>query len=632
MKNKAYLKTTAWWTKQLKYVFMVIIDLCIFALSAISSIYVTCQGQIIGTDYSPVLFSYTHTLILAIALLLIFRLLGVHTSVWRFAGVDEMIRCTIAAVLLNAFWMLLDRVIYTDLLHVQAILPFYTYMVSALFTILLLNASRLCIKFVKFLIARSPMATHGKKRVMIVGAGFMGSFIIQELRHNMITLGVPVVAVDDDPEKIGRKINAVKIKGNCSDIVRLAEKENIDTIILCIPSASRKRRKEIIEIAMQTNCTIKISPSINEFLEDSRAHRRVRNVDISDLLPRPEVTLDKKVCAYLTGKTILVTGGGGSIGSELCRQAARYAPERIIIFDIYENCAFELYGELKQLYAGKIDLCVQIGSVRDSKRLDEVFKTFRPDVVFHAAAHKHVPLMEASPYEAVKNNVMGTYNTAAACDKYHVSKFVLLSTDKAVNPTNVMGATKRLCEFIAEYFNSISKTCYTIVRFGNVLGSHGSVVPIFQKQIEEGGPVCVTDENITRYFMTIPEAAQLVCQAGGLAKGGEIFVLDMGDPVKIMDLAKNMIRLSGFTEDEIGIQITGLRPGEKLYEELATEEERKRHEKTANNKIWRMSGDPADSEKIHRMLEEIPTLESKDVRKFLKEYVPGYMPEKVTAQ
>lgn len=628
MKERHISKTTAWWAKQMKYAFMVIIDLCIFAFSATAGIYVTCQGQLVGTAYAPIMFNYVHTLILAAALLLIFRLLGIHTSVWRFAGVDEMIRCTIAAVLLNAFWMLLDRVIYTDLLHIQAVLPFYTYMVSALFTILLLNASRLCIKFFRFIQARSPLTTHGKKRVMIVGAGFMGSFIIQELRHNMLALGVPVVAVDDDPEKIGRKINAVKIKGSCADIVQLAESERIDTIILCIPSASKKRQKEIIETAMQTNCTIKISPSISEFLEDTRAQRRIRNVDISDLLPRPEVTLDKEVCAYLTGKVILVTGGGGSIGSELCRQAARYAPKQIVIFDIYENCAFELYGELKQMYGENIDLRVQIGSVRDEKRLDEVFGMFKPDVVFHAAAHKHVPLMETSPCEAIKNNVMGTYNTAAACDKHHVSKFVLLSTDKAVNPTNVMGASKRLCEFTAEYFNSISQTCYTIVRFGNVLGSHGSVVPIFRKQIEEGGPVCVTDENITRYFMTIPEAAQLVCQAGGLAKGGEIFVLDMGEPVKIMDLAKNMIRLSGFTEDEIEIRVTGLRPGEKLYEELATEEERKRRKKTANNKIWRLDSEAADNAKMQRMLSEIPSLTNNTVRAFLKENVPGYMPQK----
>lgn len=632
MTNKRKMKDSAWWTKQLKYIFLVVVDLCVFALSAVAGIYVTCQGQLVGTAYSPILFSYIHTLVLGAALLAIYRLLGVHTSVWRFAGADEIIRCTIAAILLNGFWMFLDRVVYTMILHIDAVLPFYTYLVSAICTILLLNASRLCIKFYKYLQARSPLTRHGKKRVMIVGAGFMGSFIIQELQHNMLALGVPVVAVDDDPEKIGRKINAVKIKGNCGDIVRLAETERIDTIILCIPSASKKRQKEIIETAMQTNCTIKISPSISEFLEDTHAYRRVRNVDISDLLPRPEVMLDKKVCAYLTGKVVLVTGGGGSIGSEICRQVARYAPKQIVIFDIYENCAFELYGELKETYGDTINIRIQIGSVRDPERLAEVFEAFKPDVVFHAAAHKHVPLMESSPHEAIKNNVMGTYNTAAACHKYHVSRFVLLSTDKAVNPTNVMGASKRLCECIAEYFNAISETCYTIVRFGNVLGSHGSVVPIFKKQIEEGGPVCVTDENITRYFMTIPEAAQLVCQAGGLASGGEIFVLDMGEPVKIMDLAKNMIRLSGFTEDEIEIRITGLRPGEKLYEELATDEERKRRKKTANNKIWRLPSEPVDRAGIQRMLDEIANLETKDVKKFLKKYVPGYTPEKAATK
>jgi FlaA1/EpsC-like NDP-sugar epimerase len=335
------------------------------------------------------------------------------------------------------------------------------------------------------------------------------------------------------------------------------------------------------------------------------------------------------VCRYLIDKTILVTGGGGSIGSELCKQCARYQPKSIVIFDIYENCAFELENELREMYGESIDVHVRIGSVRDTDRLNEIFEEFHPDVVFHAAAHKHVPLMEDSPCEAVKNNVFGTYNVAVAADKFKVPKMVILSTDKAVNPTNVMGATKRITEIIVQYMNKVSQnTQYAAVRFGNVLGSHGSVIPIFKKQIENGGPVRVTHPDITRYFMTIPEAAQLVCQAGGLAKGGEIFVLDMGEPVKIMDLAENLIRLSGFTVDEIGIEISGLRPGEKLYEELSMDSELETRQKTANEKIF--VNQPCDIEEktFKRMISTLHDINNDNVREKLQEFVPNFHPAK----
>lgn len=319
---------------------------------------------------------------------------------------------------------------------------------------------------------------------------------------------------------------------------------------------------------MKTSASVKISPSVEEFLEPG-GPRKARKIEISDLLSRPEVKLDKKVCRYLVGKTILVTGGGGSIGSEICMQVARYNPKTIVVFDIYENCAFELENDLIDKYDDQIDVQVRIGSVRDVDRLREIFSEFKPDVVFHAAAHKHVPLMEDSPCEAVKNNVFGTYNVAKMADEFKVPKMVILSTDKAVNPTNVMGCTKRITEIIVQYMNKISdNTQYAAVRFGNVLGSHGSVIPIFKKQIENGGPVKVTHPDITRYFMTIPEAAQLVCQAGGIATGGEVFVLDMGEPVKIMDLAENLIKLSGYTVDEIGIEIVGLRPAKSFMRSL----------------------------------------------------------------
>ena len=436
-----------------------------------------------------------------------------------------------------------------------------------------------------------------------------------------------MIALDDNPAKYKKRINGVKIVGICDDLPRLTEKYKIDEIIFCIPSAAPARRRDLVNLAMGTKANVKISPSVQEFWENGNGAQRIRKVEIYDLLSRPEVTLDKKICRYLIGKTILVTGGGGSIGSEICMQVARYNPDKIVIFDIYENCAFELFNALNEKYNGEIDVYVRIGSVRDTKRLDEVFAEFHPDVVFHAAAHKHVPLMEVSPCEGVKNNVFGTYNVAVAADKFKVPKMVILSTDKAVNPTNVMGATKRLTEIIIQYMNTVSQnTRYAAVRFGNVLGSHGSVIPIFQHQIAQGGPVCVTHKDITRYFMTIPEAAQLVCQAGGLALGGEVFVLDMGEPVKIMDLAKNLIRLSGFTEEEIPIKITGLRPGEKLYEELAMEEEMQNRQRTANKKIFVTQPVEIDKDRFAAMLEDLANITPETVRTVLMRYVPNYHP------
>ncbi|MDE6156466.1 MAG: polysaccharide biosynthesis protein, partial [Eubacterium sp.] len=410
-------------------------------------------------------------------------------------------------------------------------------------------------------------------------------------------------------------------------IPQIVKEYNVDEIIICIPSADKKTLNKIYKIAVSTEKTVKTTPSMQEILKDSKKMRNTRNVEINDILSRDEVKLDIRVCRYLIDTTILVTGGGGSIGSEICNQCARYNPRTIVIFDIYENCAFELANDLKDKYGDSINIYVRIGSVRDIKRLEEVFEEFNPDVVFHAAAHKHVPLMEDSPCEAVKNNVIGTYNVALTADKFNVPKMVILSTDKAVNPTNVMGATKRLTEVIVQYMNEVSEnTRYAAVRFGNVLGSHGSVIPIFKKQIEKGGPVCVTHPDITRYFMTIPEAAQLVCQAGGLAKGGEVFVLDMGEPVKIMDLAENLIRLSGFAVDEIGIKITGLRPGEKLYEELAMDEELETRQKTANEKIFVNQPTLIDKEQFTLMLEGLHNINESNVREKLQQFVPNYHP------
>lgn len=603
------------------------IDLALFFLCNVCIVYLTMGGHILATDYKSILFNYSHLIIVSIVTIAINMLLGLYKSVWTFAGTDEIPRNFIAAVLSSGSLFLIDRILYFKILKSTGYLPFYAYILMFVLLFICLCAPRIGYRVLRRMINEtSKHSNKSNNRIMIVGAGFMGNYIIDNLAADGFKSGSPILAVDDNPVKLGKRINGVKVVGKCSEIPEIAEKYNIDTIIICLPSASKKRQKEIIDIAMQTKCSVKISPSITEFFENS-SKKTARDVEINDLLARPEVTLDKKVCRYLIGETILVTGGGGSIGSEICRQAARYNPKTIVIFDIYENCAFELQNKLLAKYAGEINIAVRIGSVRDMNRLNEVFEEFHPDVVFHAAAHKHVPLMEDSPCEAVKNNVFGTYNVAVTADKYKVPKMVILSTDKAVNPTNVMGCTKRITEIIVQYMNKKSEnTEYAAVRFGNVLGSHGSVIPIFKDQIANGGPITLTHPDIERYFMTIPEAAQLVCQAGGLAKGGEIFVLDMGEPVKIMDLAKNLIRLSGYDIDEIGIKIVGLRPGEKLYEELAMESEMETRRKTALEKIFVTQPMDINDEEFEHMLNELKDVNDDNVRRKLMSIVPNYHP------
>ena len=564
-----------------------VLDIILFAMANCSICYLTMSGHIMATDYKYMIFNYLHFGLTSVLLVGINSAFGLYRSVWYFAGSDEIVKSFLGALVNAVQLFLCDRFLFAKLLHTKGYLPYYAYI---LFFVLMFVATliprigyRILRRYVHNLVGRR----NGQKRIMIVGAGFMGNFIIDELRNDHYREGRPVIALDDNPAKYKKRINGVKIVGICDDLPRLTEKYKIDEIIFCIPSAAPARRRDLVNLAMGTKATVKISPSVQEFWENGNGAQRI----------------------------------------EICMQVARYNPDKIVIFDIYENCAFELFNALNEKYNGEIDVYVRIGSVRDTKRLDEVFAEFHPDVVFHAAAHKHVPLMEVSPCEAVKNNVFGTYNVAVAADKFKVPKMVILSTDKAVNPTNVMGATKRLTEIIIQYMNTVSQnTRYAAVRFGNVLGSHGSVIPIFQHQIAQGGPVCVTHKDITRYFMTIPEAAQLVCQAGGLALGGEVFVLDMGEPVKIMDLAKNLIRLSGFTEEEIPIKITGLRPGEKLYEELAMEEEMQNRQRTANKKIFVTQPVEIDKDRFAAMLEDLANITPETVRTVLMRYVPNYHP------
>ena len=466
-----------------------------------------------------------------------------------------------------------------------------------------------------------------KKRAMIVGAGAATSMLLKELRVSENADINPVCILDDNVEKLNKELYGVRIVGTISDAVDVAEKYGVEEIIISIPSADKKTISRIIEECNKTKCKVKIVPSIYQLASGKVSVTEIKDVSIDDLLGREQVNVNlDEIMGYIEGQTVLVTGGGGSIGSELCRQIAEHNPKELIILDIYENNAYDIQQELLRKLPN-LSLTVLIASVRDKVKIEDVFKKYKPDVVFHAAAHKHVPLMETSPNEAVKNNVGGTYNVAQAAGKFGAKRFVLISTDKAVNPTNVMGATKRICEMIVQSMNKKYQTEYVAVRFGNVLGSNGSVIPLFKKQIKEGGPVTVTHKDIVRYFMTIPEAVSLVLQAGAYAEGGEIFVLDMGDPVRIYDLAVNMIRLSGFEPfKDIDVKVTGLRPGEKLYEERLMEEEGLK--KTENEKISIGKPLDIDEKKLFSRIELLVKQaeeETESMKDLVSELVPTYV-------
>lgn len=463
--------------------------------------------------------------------------------------------------------------------------------------------------------------------IMIIGAGDAGRVMLREITASQYIQGKVVCFIDDDVEKIGKRLNGVPIVGGRECIIETAKEYFVDEIIVALPSISAKERSVILNICQETNCHVRILPGVYQLINGEVSITKLRQVEVEDLLGREQIQVDlDSIMGYVSGKRIMVTGGGGSIGSELCRQIASKNPEMLIIVDIYENNAYEIQQELKYDYPD-LNLVVLIASVRNTNRMNGIFEQYHPHIVYHAAAHKHVPLMEGSPNEAIKNNVFGTYKTAKAAGEYGVQKFVMISTDKAVNPTNIMGASKRICEMIIQTLNKYYPTEFVAVRFGNVLGSNGSVIPLFKKQIQHGGPVTVTHPDIIRYFMTISEAVSLVLQAGAYAKGGEIFVLDMGEPVKILDLAKNLIRLSGYVPNEdIKITFSGLRPGEKLYEELLMDEEGLT--KTANELIY--IGKPIElNEEVFKEqldhLYEAAIDETKNIRKLVKEIVPTYI-------
>lgn len=500
----------------------------------------------------------------------IFYFCRMYHSLWKFISIHEL-GYIILANTISFFMQIIGYCLF------QYLIPKSYFFAQIMLQTAMVIGIRFSYRFCRYLKeAREQCFGCGEpqQRVMIIGAGDAGRVIIKEiLDSRFLTMKVCCV-IDDDCNKTGRYINGIPIVGDRFSILKNVEKYKIDKIILAIPSASKEERREILEICKMTKCELKTLPGMYQLIDGELNIGKLRDVEITDLLGRDpiQVNLDE-IMGYVEQKVIMVTGGGGSIGSELCRQIAMYNPKQLIIFDVYENNAYEIQQELKRHHP-ELNLVVLIGSVRNTHRMETVFEKYHPDIVYHAAAHKHVPLMEDSPNEAIKNNVFGTYKTAKAASEYGVKRFVLISTDKAVNPTNIMGASKRLCEMIVQSFDKISKTEFVAVRFGNVLGSNGSVIPLFKKQIAEGGPVTVTHKDIIRYFMTIPEAVSLVLQAGAYARGGEIFVLEMGAPVRIDDMARNLIRLSGYTPDvDIKIEYTGLRPGEKLYEELLMAEE-----------------------------------------------------------
>ena len=555
---------------------------------------------------------------------------GLYHVLWKYAGERDLIR-------LGGMIAVPTGVVYfVNHFCVHGVLFDSANAMAAVLIFLLVGGSRLAWRlFLNHPIGERLRGVPNKdpnRPVMIVGAGEAGAWAINVCKSNS-SYGHPVVAVDDDLVKQGQTIHGVPVKGTLEQIPQLCTQYNIHNIIIAIPTLRGSRLNHVIDLCVSTHCPVQILSDPQLVGSNGPQQGAFRELNTADFLSRDEVTLDnEKISGYLTGKTVLVTGGGGSIGSELCRQVMRFRPGKLLIFDIYENCAYELETELRNKYGAEAPVITLIGSIRDKARLDEVFETYHPSVVFHAAAHKHVPLMEISPAEAVKNNVFGTKNLLTSAAEHGVERFVQLSTDKAVNPTNVMGCTKRLCEMLIQSFASGTDMKCVAVRFGNVLGSHGSVIPLFEEQIKRGGPVTITHPDIVRYFMTITEAAQLVLQAGGLAKGGSIYVLDMGEPVKIMDLATRLIRFYGYEPGvNMQVKITGLRPGEKLYEELLMDAEQDKMLKTAHNKIFIAPPMDIDLEKFYTQLQELKVSARHNddaVVECLQEMVPSYHPNR----
>lgn len=601
---------------------LVLLDIMSVIISSFGALYIRFDFSFRNVADTEYFVTFQHIFIPNILIAVIFFWLWkLYKSVWRYASANELLNIVFATSCI--------AVIQTVFCYATGLrMPRSYYVLYWFLLTVMVCGTRFGYRILRIL-NNKRTAIAGKNHrtnTMVIGAGAAGNMILKEIESSQY-LNIQVKCIiDDQPGCHGKLLRGVPIVGGRDKILDAVRQYGIDEIIFAIPSASVQTKKEILDICKESGCKLRTLPGVYQLINGEVSVAKLKEVDIEDLLGREPVSINtEEVLGYVRGKVVLVTGGGGSIGSELCRQIAAHDPKQLIIVDIYENNAYEIQQELLRKYPA-LDQVVLIASVRNTNRMDRIFATYRPDIVYHAAAHKHVPLMEASPNEAIKNNVFGTYKTAMAADKYGAEKFVLISTDKAVNPTNIMGASKRICEMVIQMMNQRSKTNFVAVRFGNVLGSNGSVIPLFKQQIAEGGPVTVTHPDIIRYFMTIPEAVSLVLQAGAYAKGGEIFVLDMGQPVKILDLALNLIKLSGYKPGEdIEIKFTGLRPGEKMYEELLMDEEGLK--KTDNKMIYVGHPIEFDEKKFETQLERLSEdvkRETGDVRKTVQDIIGTY--------
>lgn len=617
---------------KLKHWHIIAIYLVIYDIIAVNASYFVALLLRFDMSYSSIPEQYLDNFIMfapiyTIFALIVFAVLHLYNSLWRFASFSELNRIIMSSVLTTAFQ--LGSIIVTS-----QRMPVSYYVFGAVFQICLVTGVRFGYRYISLQRTRIRKSKSAAHNVMIIGAGAAGQMILKELTSSAHLSSKPCCIIDDNPNKWGRIMDGVPVEGGRDSIMNAVEKYEIDRILVAIPSASPQEKRDILNICKETHCQLKSLPGVYQLAKGEVSLSKMKDVAVEDLLGRDTIQVNtEEIFNSIKGKTILVTGGGGSIGSELCRQIADHEPGHLIIFDIYENNAYDIEQELKRKHGAALNMTVLIGSVRDIGRLNMVFEKYRPEIVYHAAAHKHVPLMESSPNEAIKNNTIGTYKTARAAVKYGTERFVLVSTDKAVNPTNIMGASKRLCEMVIQCMDALCKknneaATFVAVRFGNVLGSNGSVVPLFKKQIEEGGPVTVTHPDIVRYFMTIPEAVSLIMQASTYAKGGEIFVLDMGEPVKIDTLARNLIKLSGYEPGvDIKLEYTGLRPGEKLYEEKLMEEEGLK--RTENDLIHIGSPIPFDPEEFMEQLKELDrrsAANDEHIVEFVKTIVPTFHP------
>lgn len=614
MSEKEYKMLFPWIKQPWRTILKMIMDGGILCLSAFLALVVRFDfslSEAIAQGYfMPILMRMPLFVCLSLG---IFCLFHIYSRMWGFASTEEFVllaeSCGLSAI------ALILVLVFTQCRFPRSFPIFF-----CVFELVFMTLSR----YLFFLTHKGkPQASV---RTMIIGAGEAGAIALQEFQNGQFSRNHVVCIIDDDLSRQGQYLRGVKVVGGREKIIAAAKEYQVDEILFCIPRSSNREKRDILTLCQQTNCKLRTLPALSQIASGEVLLQSIRNVEIEDLLGREPVHVDiDRICSFLSGKTVLVTGGGGSIGSELCRQIARHGAKQLIIFDIYENNAYAIQQELKQ-DCPQLSLVTLIGSVRDEERVRAVFDAYHPEIVFHAAAHKHVPLMEDSPTEAIKNNIFGTYNVAKTAGEHKVETFVLISTDKAVNPTNVMGASKRVCEMVVQAMEKLYDTKYALVRFGNVLGSNGSVIPLFREQIAKGGPVTITDKRVIRYFMTIPEAVSLVLLAGSDAKGGEIYILDMGDPIKIDDLARNMIRLSGLEpEVDIPIVYTGLRPGEKLYEELLMNEEGL--QSTENKMLFvgrPMSIQPDALEKQLKVLREACQHNDPKIKELLEKVVPTY--------